>query len=114
MDQTTLIVIIVACVIALFVIAYFVSKARTKKKATECPIDLEALFKALGGVDNIVKAESTPSTLRATLESQNGIDLDAIKALGASGVVQGADSVTMIFGKASAAIEAAMYARLGK
>lgn len=114
MDKSTLIVLVVAIVIAIIVIAYFVSRSHTKKKATQCPIDIETLMNALGGVDNIVKTESTPSTLRVTLESQNGIALDTIKSLGASGVVQGADSITMIFGKASSVIEAAMHEKLGK
>ena len=108
-----IIALCVVAVIVIVVIAYFISKGLKKKKESQCPIDLDALIQALGGKDNIVKCESKPSTLRATLKVQTGVVLNDIKALGASGVVQGADTVTMIFGKASKVICDALEKKLG-
>jgi PTS system D-glucosamine-specific IIC component len=102
----------VVAVIVIIVIAYFISKS-LKKKESQCPIDLDALIQALGGKDNIVKCESTPSTVKATLKVQTGVALNDIKALGASGVVQGADTITMIFGHASKVICDALEKELG-
>ena len=43
---------IIAAVIVLAVVLFFVFKNRKKKD--ESPVDLEVLFKALGGKDNVV------------------------------------------------------------
>lgn len=105
MDQTIMIIAAVIAVIVVVIIAYFVSRARKEKKAEVCPIDINALIAALGGKDNIVESHSSPSTLKVKLKSQDHIVLEDLKNLGASGVVQGEDTVTMIFGSASAVIE---------
>lgn len=108
MDQTMVIVSIIVAVIVILIIAYFVSKARKKKKEETCPIDIQSLITALGGQDNISDCSSSPSTLKVTLKDQSHIVLEDLKKLGASGVVQGENTVTLIFGSVSAAIEKAL------
>jgi len=110
MDKNTQMIVICAAVIVVLAIIFIVM---SKKKAdkSQCPIDLDALITALGGISNIAETESSPSTLKVKLVN-NVIDVDAIKALGASGIVQGAQTVTMIFGKVSRDIEFELSKRL--
>ena len=70
----------------------------------ECPIDADLLIKALGGKDNITALEASPSKLKATLKQDKDLDIETIKTLGASGIVAGHLTLTMIFGKASSVI----------
>ena len=58
----------------------------------------------LGGKDNITALEASPSKLKATLKQDKDLDIDTIKTLGASGIVAGHLTLTMIFGKASSII----------
>ena len=67
-------------------------------------INIDVLLKALGGKDNILDVDSSPSKLTVTLKSHNGIDIDKIKKLGASGIVEGKENLSMIFGKQSSLI----------
>lgn len=99
MNSTVIIAIVVALLIIALVV-FFISKNKSSKNL-ECPIDLDRLITDLGGIENIVDVETTPSTLKVTLKDQSELPIDDIKALGASGIVQGADTLTMIFGKAS-------------
>ena len=109
MNNTMLITAaVIVAIIVVLVIAYFVSKARKAKKAETCPIDIDELIKNLGGKDNITDCHATPSTLKVGLKNQESIVLEDLKQLGASGVVQGEDTLTLIFGSASAVIEKAL------
>ena len=101
--STNLIIGIIAAIIILVVVIVLVSK-KNKTKKDECPIDADKLIAALGGKDNIVALEASPSKLKATLKQDNDLDIETIKALGASGIVAGHLTLTMIFGKASAII----------
>ena len=67
-------------------------------------INIDELLKALGGKDNILDVASSPSKLTVTLKSHDGIDIDKIKELGASGIVEGKENLSMIFGKQSSLI----------
>ena len=111
MDKNTT-YIIIGAVVVIAIIAIVLLRKRSKSKAqSNCPIDLDVLISALGGIDNISETESSPSTLKVHLK-KNEIDVDAIKSLGASGIVQGASTVTMIFGKVSRDIEFELSKRL--
>lgn len=68
-------------------------------------VDIEALIKALGGRENILEVKSSPSKLTAIIHNHQSLKIDEIKNLGASGIVEGKDSISMIFGKQSPLIE---------
>ncbi|MBO6047038.1 MAG: LPXTG cell wall anchor domain-containing protein [Erysipelotrichaceae bacterium] len=111
MDKnTTYIIIGVVVIIALIAIVLLRRRSKAKQSGN-CPIDLDVLIGALGGISNISETESSPSTLKVHLK-KNEIDVDTIKSLGASGIVQGASTVTMIFGKVSRDIEFELSKRL--
>lgn len=100
---------IVIGVIIIAVIAYFVfmtcMKKKKPKKITQSNIDIDTLIKALGGKENIVSSSHSPSKLSVILKDNNITDIETIKSLGASGIVEGKDSLSLIFGKASEAID---------
>ena len=110
MNMIYLVCLIVA-ILVVAAIGYYITQGK-KKKETACPIDIEALIHALGGKDNIESSESTPSKLKVYVVEENKIAPEAIKGLGASGIVIGKKSITMIFGKASSDIENALNERL--
>ncbi len=68
-------------------------------------IDVESLYKALGEKENIKSIESTQSKLKAFVIDHNQIDIESIQKLGSSGIVEGKDSISIIFGKESQLIK---------
>lgn len=101
--STDLLIGIVAAIIILIVLIVVISR-KNKAKEDECPIDADQLIQALGGKDNITALEASPSKLKATLKQDDHLDIETIKALGASGIVAGHLTLTMIFGKPSSII----------
>ena len=64
----------------------------------------EDLFKALGGKANVEAMQSNRSKLYVKLFDMNNFDANAIKKLGASGIVARSQELVIIFGKASSQI----------
>lgn len=100
---TILITVIIVLAIYFGVITYM--KNKKPKKITESNIDVEALICALGGRSNIVSTSHSPSKLSVVLKDSSLTDVETIKSIGASGIVEGKDSLSLIFGKSSEAIE---------
>ena len=100
---------IVFAVIAAIVLIYFgyntfVKNKGSKNGSFKSNIDVNALLEAVGGKDNISNVTSSPSKVTVTLKDHSLIKVDIIKSLGASGIVQGKENLSMIFGKESALI----------
>ena len=93
MSKNMMIGIIAAIVVVLVIVVMMTRKKKTSKE--QCP---------LGGKDNITALEASPSKLKATLKQDKDLDIETIKTLGASGIVAGHLTLTMIFGKASSII----------
>ena len=98
MSKNMMIGIIAAIVVVLVIVVMMTRKKKTSKE--QCPIDADLLIKALGGKDNITALEASPSKLK----QDKDLDIETIKTLGASGIVAGHLTLTMIFGKASSII----------
>lgn len=103
--KTEYIAIVIMLIVAGILLYYgFISFIKNKsldqnqKKST---IDMQVLVQALGGLDNIQEVTNTASKVSVKLRSQEGIDVKAIQGLGASGIVEGKESLSMIFGKQS-------------
>lgn len=102
------VLIVVGIIIAAILLYYgFIRFIKNKNLTSQMAssINIEELVKALGGKDNIQEVRSTPSKLTVRILQHEIIDIEAIKALGASGIVEGQDSLSMIFGKQSPLIE---------
>ena len=62
---------------------------------------------------NIKEVRSSASKVTVVLVNQQLVDIDKIKALGASGIVEGASSLAMIFGRQSENIAADLRRYIG-
>ena len=100
MDQNTWIYILIGVVIVVGGFFVYIRTAKTKPtKVIKSNVNLESLFNAIGGKENMVSCAANGSKVTFTLISQ-----DALKGLGASGIVASKNKVTVIFGKSSEAI----------
>lgn len=72
-----------------------------KKEADNEPLDegqKEEFVNAFGGTDNITKIEQKLSRLMVSVKSLESVNMDNLKALGASGILVSEDTVTVTFG----------------
>lgn len=105
MEQNTWIYILVGVLVALGAFFIYIRTAKTKPtKITKSNVDLENLFNAIGGKDNLISCSANGSKVSFTLTDIKLISQEQLKALGASGIVASKNKVTVIFGKSSEAI----------
>ena len=101
-------IVIALMIIALGLLYYgyntFIKNKDLKNETFKSGIDVKALLEALGGKENITGLTSSPSKVTVTLKDHSLINVEIIKTLGASGIVQGKENLSMIFGKQSALI----------
>ena len=106
--KTEYIVIVVMMIVAACLLYYgyntFIKNNALKNKTFKSGIDVNALLEALGGKDNIIDITSSPSKLTVTLKDHALVQIEPIKALGSTGIVQGKETISMIFGRQSALI----------
>ena len=98
-------VIVILALVLLYLGYVFFIKNKDLKTDLESSVDLEMLLNALGGKDNIMNVKSSPSKLSVGLKDRNKISVETIQKLGASGIVEGKEQISMIFGKQSELIE---------
>lgn len=99
-----IIMIIIVGVLLYYGFINFIKNKGLKNQPSQSSIDIEVLLKALGGVKNIQEVTHSPSKLTVILTDQSLADIGTIQNLGASGVVEGKETLSMIFGKQSALI----------
>lgn len=87
-------------VVVWFILARYLKgkKIQTSRKVN---IDVEKIITALGGKGNIVSAKATNSRLSVVLEDDQKLKIEDLKQLGASGIVQTTNKVTVILGQVS-------------
>ena len=106
--KTEYIAIIVMIIIAAMLLYYgyntFLKNRDLKSETNKSSIDVLRLIEALGGKDNIKDITFSPSKLTVVLNDQSLINVNVIKEVGASGIVQGSQQLSMIFGRQSALI----------
>lgn len=103
--KTEYIAIVIMLIVAGILLYYgFISFIKNKSldhDHTTSTIDIESLVQALGGLDNIQEVTHTTSKVSVKLQNQDSIDVKSIQSLGASGIVEGKETLSMIFGKQS-------------
>lgn len=97
---------VIAAIVVLVIVWVIFSKVLPRKKITDSSsvdmtFDIERFINALGGNDNIKKTEATPSKITVYVVEDTKVKITELKALGASGIVQSNDKVTIILGKIS-------------
>lgn len=103
--------VILAVLLLYFGFTRFIKNKNLNTKVVST-MDIDALMDALGGQDNIIDVKSSPSKLTVSLHDTKKIDVKKIQELGASGVVEGKNQLSMIFGKQSPLIEEDLKHRL--
>lgn len=99
-----IVVLVAALVIGIGVRFYLKNKKPTNKVIKRSGVNTERLIESLGGKENIVLVDNSLSKVSVQLKDTKSIQIETIKQLGATGIVQNQDKVTMIFGKVSEAI----------
>ena len=106
--KTEHIILVVMMIVATCLLYYgyntFIKNKDLKNRAFKSGIDVNALLEALGGKDNILNVTSSPSKLTVTLKDHALVQIESIKALGSTGIVQGKETLSMIFGRQSSLI----------
>ncbi|MFQ6862849.1 MAG: hypothetical protein ACLROI_10105 [Beduini sp.] len=104
---------VIAIAVLLLGIRFYLKNKKPKQKVlAKSGVDIEHLLSALGGSGNIKEISSSMSKVTVELKEPKVIEAEKIKALGASGIVQNENKVSMIFGKTSQAIENEMKAKV--
>ena len=106
------IAIILALILLYFGFIHF-SKNNRLDQEMKSTLPIEELLQALGGKNNIKEVRSSASKVTVVLDNQQLVDIEKIRSLGASGIVEGKDSLSMIFGRQSENIEADMKRYIG-
>lgn len=83
------------------------------KRSTKIPFDINHLIKHLGGIQNILTCEATLSSLKVGIKDKEKIDQEAIKQLGAKGIMISGLKVSMVFGDISITIKEHLEKKLG-
>ncbi|WP_041138998.1 hypothetical protein [Beduini massiliensis] len=104
---------VIAAALLLLGIRFYLKNKKPKQKAiAKSGVNIDELLSALGGNGNIQAISSSMSKVTVELKDSKVIEAEKIKALGASGIVQNENKVSMIFGKTSQAIENEMKAKV--
>ncbi len=99
-----------------FGIGYFYIKSKAKKVAeeqkeeievaTEIPFEVQNLLNLLGGLENVVKTDSTISSFKVELKDANLADIDSIKKLdNTKGVMKSGNKLNIVFGDYSKTLD---------
>lgn len=87
----------------------WVARGTTKKEPIICNINIDELIEALGGDDNISDVDHSHSKLIVELYDNSKMNPDALRNLGASGVVEGSKNISLIFGKVSEVLDEELH-----
>ena len=80
-------------------------KGKKIQSGRKVNIDVEKIITALGGKDNVLSAKATNSRLSVSLKDDQKLNIEDLKQLGASGIVQTTNKVTVILGQVSQLVE---------
>lgn len=101
-----LLYIIIAIIVILIIlgVVYFrktIDKETDFEQLVDLPFDIKELENAVGGLENINSVEGTISKAAFKLKDTSLVDLDKMKELGASGIVETKSGFTFILGHIS-------------
>lgn len=113
MDITTINtpVLYIIAVILVFIIVFiwFLLKLISKKTFSEninkLPFEITELETALGGRDNLLDFKSTPTRLNVNVNDIKIVNIEKLKGLGVSGIVEKSNGYSLIFGAVAPLIE---------
>ncbi len=98
-------------------IGYYIIKNKSKTDqpindaltvSNDFPFKLEDIYKCLGGKTNIVNVSSTINMLKVELKEIKSVDKDGLKKLGVKGMMQSEQTLSLVLGDYSKALERAI------
>lgn len=92
---------IIVLIILVVIFAALRIKVKNKQASQSDNDEVYFMVQYLGGIDNIISARATMSKITVQLIDPERINVEAIKGLGASGIVQTKKNTTIILGDAS-------------
>lgn len=96
------IVALIVIIVLAIIFSYIIKNRQPKQiKAGDIPLDINMLINAVGGKNNIKETIASSSRITFFVKDDSLVDLESLKTLGASGIVQTTNKVSAIFGKYS-------------
>lgn len=103
---TYILIALVVLVVLFFGIRFFLKNKKVRASLkNKSGLDIERLVSLFGGKENIEGVSSNGSKLNVIVKMSKEVQVDSIKQLGASGIVQNQNKFIVIFGKMSEVIE---------
>ena len=96
-----IIALVVIVILAFIFLKVMKNKQPKKVSAQDLPVELNKIIDAVGGKANIKETTATSSKVTFFVNDDDLVDLEQLKALGASGIVQTSHKVSAILGKFS-------------
>lgn len=94
-------IIVIAAILLYVGFIHLIKNKNLNHTQTHSSLDIDMLVQALGGQTNIREVRNTASKVTVVLTDFKQTHIEDIKSLGASGIVEGQESLSMIFGKQS-------------
>ncbi len=91
--------LIFAALIAVTIVAIFLSGKKKSKKEPSRPIDQSAYLLALGGIDNVEEKSLTGSRIVLKLKDTKKVDQEKLKEIGVDGFIVMSEKLTLVFKK---------------
>lgn len=96
------IIALIVIIVLAIIFSYIIKNRQPKQiKADDIPLDINMLINAVGGKNNIKETTASSSRITFFVKDDGLVDLESLKTLGASGIVQTTNKVSAIFGKYS-------------
>ena len=99
-------IVLVILIISGALIMIRINKRPASNTVAKLPFDINVLVAALGKINNIEAVDAKLSKLNVKLKDTALVDVEAIKKLGASGIIKKSAGFTFIFGSLSEKISA--------
>ena len=96
-----IVAVVVAIILAFIFLKVIKNKQPRQVSAANIPVDVDKIMDAVGGRSNIKETIATSSKVTFLINDDNLVDLDKLKEIGASGIVQTTNKVSAILGKYS-------------
>ena len=96
-----LIALVILAAVWFLTVKYLKNSKPKETTIKNIPIDIEKMIQALGGKNNIKESIARGSKITFFVEKDDLINLDTLKELKASGIIQSTGKITVIMGKYS-------------
>jgi len=116
-DTQAYIIIAIAIFIIAVLLIFIILKRKdssSSKHYKSFSFDIDKLINALGNKENVKAVSSTISKVTFELEDYKKVEINTLKELGASGIVENNKGLNVIFGKNSPSIEEMIKEHLQK